>query len=66
MADANRNSTGNAERQNRQQRNRQAVQPGATGNPEDEGLSPEEARDRALHTHGKTNRSTSSDADLSH
>ena len=60
MADANRNSTGNAERQERQQRDRQAVQPGAAGN-EEEGLSPEEARNRAQHTHGKTNKNTSSD-----
>jgi len=60
MADANRNSTGNADRQERQQRDGQAVQPGAAGGA-DEGLSPEDARKRATHTHGKTGKHTSSD-----
>jgi hypothetical protein len=58
MADAGRNSTGAADRQERQQRDRQAVQPGAAGG-ETEGAGPQEAREEAQHTHGKTRKHSS-------
>jgi hypothetical protein len=59
MADADRNnlSTDHLE-DTRNQRTAQPRQPGATGKPDGE-RSPEEARDEAEHTYGKTRKHTS-------
>ncbi|HEU4700432.1 MAG TPA: hypothetical protein VFS40_14705 [Gemmatimonadales bacterium] len=58
MADANRNTPGSADRQDRQQRHRAARQMGASGH-EDEGATPDEARNLTEHRVPKTRKHSS-------